>query len=122
MAYESVYEDKQKEGLSMIGSSDFMPLGLSISYVHHSDSRNQYQSPGALKPWKRLIGGLLLYLGFLQHSRFKDRFKDACNMLLPTLCQWPWSGGTNRFFGAHRYYFALAWPHGRDSFMRMTFA
>ena len=35
MAYESVYEDKQEEGLSVIGSSDRMSLGLSISYVHH---------------------------------------------------------------------------------------
>ena len=35
MAYESVYEDKQEEGLSMIGSLDCMPLGLSITQVHH---------------------------------------------------------------------------------------
>ena len=35
MAYESVYEDKQEEGLSMIGSLQCMPLGLAIPYVHH---------------------------------------------------------------------------------------
>ena len=35
MAYESVYEDKQEKGLFMIGPSICMPLGLSISYVHH---------------------------------------------------------------------------------------
>lgn len=35
MAYESVYEDKQEEGLSMRSSFEYMALGLSISYVYH---------------------------------------------------------------------------------------
>ena len=35
MAYESVYEDKQEKGLSVIGSLDSIPLGLAISQVHH---------------------------------------------------------------------------------------
>ena len=35
MAYESVYKDKQEEGLSMIGSSNCMPVGSSIAQVHH---------------------------------------------------------------------------------------
>ncbi len=40
MAYESIYEDKQEEGLSMSDSLNYMTLGLSISYVHHIAQNN----------------------------------------------------------------------------------
>ena len=50
MAYESVYEDKQEEGLSVISSLECMPLSLSMSYVYyiaHTDTKSRVQwSPG----------------------------------------------------------------------------
>ena len=46
MAYESIYEDKQEEGLSMIYSLECMPLGLSISHgylIAHTNTKSRAQ-------------------------------------------------------------------------------